>query len=326
MWYVIILALSACGNCWAMDEVIKVDMSRKDIQRVSQNGEISDYDIMGISDLKDREKCIYEDGRVSINDADAQSWNTYDRGSSAVRHYHLKMAQYYQTLRGACDPDEEKTVHAEYSEKKETHAALLKYLHGQPKITFSKETIRKDSSAWVYAAESSLVSIKSDTLEDPRVLSLRNQAGTFTAYSLENSHVCAADNECKVYNWDTYNGWQGTSCQLPETCKEVTAMQQVNSQHAVAIFFKDQNGNKKAGFLLRKNGYGYTFSVVPSEKSIDAITWRYDNEKECGSILSYNDHLYKVVAKYIIRGWDYPDVHQYVEYIMPNPNDSKAAL
>jgi hypothetical protein len=330
MWYVIVLALSACSNCWAMKELIKVDVSTKDIQRVSKPGEISERNLRiscFYTDAKEGEKRIDADDYLWIEKTHEEPWNAYDWGSSAARHYHLKMYQYYQTLRQACDPKE--PAYEGYSEKQATHAALLKYLHEKPEITFSRtarEVKRRDSSEWVYAFKNYLISIKNDTLEDPRFLSLPNQTDHFIAYSLEHSHVYAADNTCKVYDWDTFNGWRGNPCQLPEICKQVIAMQQVDCQRAVAIFFKDKDGNKKAGFLLRRNGYGFTFSVVPSEKkSIEAITWMYDEDKKkiCGSIIGDKDRVSKVVAKYIIHHWNYPDVDQYIEYIMPNPNASK---
>jgi len=328
MWYVAVLALSACSNCWAMNELIKVDVSTKDIQRESKPGEINEFSLRcyGYSSAKQEEKWIQADGYLYIGKEYTGPFNAYERASEAARAYHLKMAQYYRELRDACE--EKEPAYKQYAEKRACHAALLKYLHEDQetyKITFARgANERYCPCRWLYTFENSLVAIKSDTLENAKFLSLPNKSDRFTAFSINDCYAFAADNTGKVHSLDTHNGRVYQPCQLPDVCKKVTAMHQVDGDSALAIFYRDEKDNKKAGFLLRKNGYGFTFSVVPLAEGIQAITWMNGEEnKVCGSIIGGEFPRYRLIAKYILHHWNYPDPDQYIEYILPKPNDSK---
>lgn len=327
MWYLIVLALSAC-NSWAMDDIIKVDMSTKDIQRESEPSEINEFSLRcyGYSSVKQGEKWISAGGCLRIDKEHTGHWNAYERASEAARAYHLKMAQYYRELRDACE--EKGPAYTQYAEKKACHAALLKYLHEDKetyKITFARGTNEKYCpSRWLYPFKNSLVAIKSDTLEDARFLSLPNKSDRFTASSIDACYAFAADDTGKVHSLDTHNGRVYRPCQLPDLCKKVTAMHQVDGDSAVAILFRDEMDNKKAGFLLSRNGYGFTFSVVPLAEEIQAITWMNGEEnKVCGSIIGGEFTRYRLIAKYILHHWNHPDKDQYIEYILPKPNASK---
>lgn len=312
-----------------MVNVIKPDESKRDIQRVSRADEIDANDISLFCTLKKGEKRISVDGDLDIGEACRSYWNAYRPASAEIRKWHLTMAQYYATLRDACEPTE--PAHGEYSEKRASYATLLKYLHGNPEITFAREQpeiigVRtgqgREGFEWLYPFENSLIAIKPDVLlEGTAILSLSSQLDRFTAYSLSNGRVFAADNTCKIYDWDPFSKRLGPVQQLPDTCKEVTAMQGIGNRD-VAILFKDNNNNKKAGFLVNNNGNDYVFSIVPSAKQISGITWMYDGELNvCGSILYRESHLYTMVAKYIIHHqWAYPNNISHVEYIVPNPD------